>query len=148
MAGSSTKKTNSTRSPMSLETSTHATESKSSLQATAPTAAMHLLDPEAYLREFDEVENKYEEEARSEADLFNQATPQLGFTRTTKQFIEIPKELLDRVLLADERVLGQYDVLYLKKEPSHYMRLFYTILTCGLYLFYTNFLLPCFRYIR
>ena len=41
---------------------------------------------------------------------------QLGVTRTVRRRIEVPKEVLDRLLLEEEKVIGEYDYYYNKKR--------------------------------
>ena len=40
----------------------------------------------------------------------------LGITKTVRRRMEVPKEVLDRILLEGEEVIGQYDYYFIKKR--------------------------------
>lgn len=40
----------------------------------------------------------------------------IGITKTVRRRMEVPKEVLDRILLEGEEVIGQYDYFFIKKR--------------------------------
>jgi hypothetical protein len=66
-----------------------------------------------------------------------------GLNYVAKQNVDIPSELMARLFLRDEEVIGQFDVFFPERTLSSRWRFYLTIFTLGLYQVYRFFAYCC-----
>jgi hypothetical protein len=69
------------------------------------------------------------------------------FTNTTRTRLEVPKEMLSRLLMKDEIVVAEFDAYEVNRHFSNKQIILYSIFTCGIFAVYYFVIVPLLYYL-